>query len=72
MATLEDISKAISELPAAVATAVVAALPQQASVDTAAIEAAIATGFASLTAEIKTNVEGAATAPEPSPAPAAA
>ena len=62
MATLEDISKAISDLPAAVATAVVAALPQQAAVDTAAIEKAISDGFANLTTEIKTNVEGAAPA----------
>jgi hypothetical protein len=63
MATLEDISKAISELPAAVAAAVVAALPQQPTIDAAAIEAAINAGFAALTAEIKTNVEGAAHAP---------
>ena len=68
MATLEDLATAIAALPAAVATAVVAALPQQASVDTTAIETAITNGFAALTTEIKTNVEGAEPTPQPAPA----
>ena len=70
MATLEDIATtlaantaAINALPANVAAAVVAALPPQSTVDTTAIESAITNGFAALTAEIKTNVEGAAPAP---------
>ena len=61
--TLSELTTAIAALPSAVATAVVAALPPQAAVDTSVIEKSIADGFAALTAEIKNNVEGAAPAP---------
>ena len=68
MATLEDISTALATLTTAVnglPAAIVAALPPQGAVDTAAIEAAITAGTAAVIAEIKSGVEGVAPAPAP-------
>lgn len=58
MATLESISEQLTAL-----TAAIAALPVSQPVDTTSITAAINTGFANLTTEIKNNVEGVAPAP---------
>lgn len=64
MATLEDISNTLAGLPAAIATAVVAALPAQ-TVDATGIETAITASTTAIIAEIKSGVEGTAPAAPP-------